>query len=126
MKQTNNSSIKNDPKRTAKRVSSSKDTVKQELRVKEKKDNIYATTSFVCGLLFWVPLFNWVLGPMAIIFGIFALKYARNEPQRYGGETLAVIGIILGAISVIFTILGLYITIFHPELIGFNNTVFKP
>jgi hypothetical protein len=124
MKQNTNPDIK-----TAKKVANSKQNsnpIKKELKVVEKKDKIYALTSFICGLLFWVPLFNWVLGPMAIIFGIFALKYQRADPQRYGGQAYAIIGIILGATSVIFTIIGVYVTIFHPELLGFNSTLIKP
>jgi len=90
----------------------------------EKKDKVFAITSFVCGLLFWVPLFNVILGPLAVVFGVLSIRRVREDPERYGGQVLAVIGVILGVISVIFTVVGVYITLFHPELaIGVNGTV---
>ncbi|MGV8086299.1 MAG: DUF4190 domain-containing protein [Candidatus Woesearchaeota archaeon] len=129
MKQTQNSSTKSATNKTNMRdihkANSKNAYVKKELKVIEKKDNVYSMTSFICGLLFWVPLFNFILGPMAIIFGIMGLKYARLDPDRYGGEVLAIIGIILGSFAVIFTLIGLYVSIFHPELLGFNSTIFK-
>ena len=124
MKQTTNTSTKKDAKNKVQIHSkNNKTNTNEELAVVEKKDQVYAITSFVCGLLFWVPLFNWVLGPMAIVFGIYALKYQRADPNRYGGQVFAIIGIILGVISVIFTVIGIYVSIFHPELIGFNSTL---
>ncbi len=128
MKQPINLSTKKDAKnktqsKTKLSSKNSKTNNSNELAVVEKKDKVYALTSFICGLLFWVPLFNWVLGPLAIVFGIMALKYQRADPERYGGQIFAIIGIILGVISVIFTVIGIYVSIFHPELIGFNSTL---
>jgi uncharacterized Tic20 family protein len=95
-----------------------------EKKYVQKKDKVFAITSLVCGLLFWVPLFNVILGPLAVIFGILSIKRVRAEPERYGGQILAIIGLILGVISVIFTVVGVYITLFHPELaIGVDGTV---
>ena len=83
----------------------------------EKKDRVFAIASLVCGLLFWVPLFNVALGPMAIIYGYYAIKRTKEDPRKYGGQTIAIIGITLGAISVIFSLIGAYITLFAPELL---------
>ena len=100
----------------------------------EKKDRVFAITSLICGLLFWVPLFNFVFGPLAVLFGIASLRRVRQEPLRYGGQTMAIFGLILGSISVIFTLVSIYVTLFHPELliranstlIGANSTlIFK-
>ena len=90
----------------------------------EKKDRVFAVTSLVCGLLFWVPLFNFVLGPLAVLFGVLAIKRVRIDPERYGGQTIAVFGLILGIISVIFTVLYVYALLFRPELLitGVNAT----
>lgn len=129
MKQNQNSSTKSANNRRnvqdGSKANSKNSYVKKELKVTEKKDKIYSVTSFICGLLFWVPLFNFILGPMAVIFGIMGLKYSRIYPDRYGGEIFAIIGIILGSFAVIFTLIGLYVSIFHPELMGFNSTIFR-
>jgi hypothetical protein len=82
----------------------------------EGKDKVFAITSFVCGLLFWVPLFNMILSPAAVIFGFLAIRRVRIDPERYGGQGLAVAGLILGLISIIFTVMGMYILLFRPEL----------
>lgn len=86
-------------------------------KVVEKKDKTFAVASLVCGLLFWLPLFNLVLGPVAVVLGILAIRRVRNNPERYTGQGMAIAGIVLGAVSVIFTIIGLYITLFRPDLL---------
>jgi len=90
-------------------------------KVEEQKDKVFAVTALVCGLLFWIPLFNLLLGPLAIIFGILSIKRVRADPQRYGGQVMAVIGLVLGVISVIFTVVGLYVSIMYPQL-SYNST----
>jgi hypothetical protein len=97
--------------------------------LEQKKDKVFAITALVCGLMMWVPLFNFILGPLAVIFGVLAIKRVRSEPERYGGQVIAVIGLILGLVSVIFTIIGVYASLFHPEfgiLSGINGTILKP
>jgi len=93
--------------------------------VVEKKDKVFAITSLVCGLLFWVPLFNFVLGPLAVIFGILAINRVRVNPERYSGQIMAIVGLIFGVISVIFTALYVYAALFRPDLLvtGFNTTL---
>jgi hypothetical protein len=104
-----------------------KDTIKKNVETAaEKKDKVFAITALVCGLLFWVPLFNILLGALAILFGVLAIRRARENPERYGGQGMAVAGMILGIISVVFTLTSFYLAIFHPELgIGLNVTAIK-
>ena len=83
----------------------------------QKKDNDFAWASLICGLLIWVPLFNAVLGPLAIVFGFASIKRINNAPEQYGGQRLAIAGIILGGISTIFLVVTVYIKIFKPELL---------
>jgi len=71
---------------------------------KEKKDLFYSKLSLVLSLGFWIPLLNYPLSIMAIVFGITALKLAHKDPNRYGGRTYAVIGIILGTIPILLSI----------------------
>jgi hypothetical protein len=71
---------------------------------KEKQDLFYSKLSLVLGFGFWIPLLNYPLSILAIIFGITALKLAHKNPERYGGRTYAVIGIILGTIPILLSI----------------------
>lgn len=82
-----------------------------------KKEKDWAIASLVCGLLIWIPLFNTVLGPLALLFGILSLRKIQKNPAQYGGKWMSIIGIILGVISVIFMIVTIYIKIFKPELL---------
>ena len=66
-----------------------------------------AVTSFVFGLFFWLPLLNVILGILAIILGVKARRLVLSEPDKYGGKTFAIIGIILGGIPILFSIVGL-------------------
>lgn len=81
------------------------------------KDKDFAIASLVCGLLMWVPLFNAVLGPLAIIFGVLGIKRIKTDPHRYGGQKIALVGISLGIIGTVFLLISLYIKIFKPELL---------
>lgn len=82
-----------------------------------KKEKDFSIASLICGLLMWVPVFNSVLGPMAIILGILSIRRIKQEPSRYCGQGMAITGIVLGSISTIFLIVTLYIKIFKPELL---------
>lgn len=92
----------------------------QENIEKQEKDKAFSIASFVCGILFWVPLFNFVLGIMAIIFGVLAIKRIKKEPEKYGGQGFAIAGIILGSIALMFGIVYAIIRIFLPELLITN------
>jgi len=83
----------------------------------EKKDRDLAWASLICGLLIWVPLFNSVLGPLAVIFGVVSLRRCRADSLRFGGQRLALAGIALGAVSTVFLAVTLYIKLFKPELL---------
>ncbi|MGV8141006.1 MAG: DUF4190 domain-containing protein [Candidatus Woesearchaeota archaeon] len=106
-----NSKIHKDAVKSAKAVKIGSQNVSDE-----GKDKVFAITAFVCGLLFWVPLFNMILSPMAVVFGILAIRRVRENPERYGGQGLAVTGLILGLLAIIFTVIGIYILLFRPEL----------
>lgn len=66
-------------------------------------DTLAKTSAIVAtlGLLF-IPL---VGPPAGLVMGIKALQDIRKQPQRFGGERFAWIGIILGGIGTVMTVL---------------------
>ena len=72
-----------------------------------KKSRALAVTSFIFGLLFWVPLLNFIFGALSVLLGIIALKKIKSEPANYGGKWFAIAGILLGALVYITFSIGL-------------------
>ena len=72
-----------------------------------KKRRAMAIVSFILSLAFWIPLLNLIFGPLAVITGVASWKAARDKPNEYGGRWLALIGIILGSVPVVFALVGL-------------------
>jgi len=64
-----------------------------------------AITSFVLGLASFVLCLGVLTGIPAIIFGHIAQTRARRSPERYGGAGFAVAGLIIGYLSLLYTIL---------------------
>lgn len=83
----------------------------------DKNDRDFAWASLICGLLIWVPLFNTVFGPLAVVFGVLSLRRSWINPSQYGGQRIALVGVTLGAISTAFLLVMLYIKVFKPELL---------
>ena len=93
------------------------------------RDRFYAKLSLFLGLGFWIPLLNFPLSILSIIFGISALRLAHLYPQRYDGRTYAIIGIILSAFPILFGISALIIPstrqLIIQELMLQNLTLLK-
>lgn len=83
----------------------------------QKKQKDFPLASLICGLLIWLPLFNIVLGPLAVIFGIISLIKIKNQPDCYEGQWMAIIGLIFGTVSTVSLIFYLYLNIFRPEML---------
>lgn len=88
-----------------------------ETNVARKKEKDFSIAALVCGLLIWLPLFNVVLGPLAVIFGVISIKRIKNQPDRYEGQWMAILGIIFGAVSTVSLLFYLYLSIFRPEML---------
>ena len=71
-----------------------------------RKSNIKAVVSFILGLAFWIPLINLFFGAIAIIIGAKAMMEINRNPDTYSGLWLAIFGIILGAVPILFFVLG--------------------
>jgi hypothetical protein len=80
-----------------------------------------AIAALVCGILGWTCF---LFGFVGIYLGARARKAAREYPDQYGGEQLALVGMILGAVlgGVQFLILLLYFGFF---LVAFGMTLIK-
>ncbi len=69
-----------------------------------------ATAALVLGIIAIPSMRNYVgplLGVLAVILGIAAVIRAARQPQRHGGMGRGVIGIALGAISILLTVVVL-------------------
>jgi len=62
-----------------------------------------AIASMVCGILslvfFWVPVFGFLLGIIAIIFGAVSIRQIGREPNL-GGRGMAIAGLVCGIVGV--------------------------
>ncbi len=74
-----------------------------------KLNNSYANASIICGALVWVPLLNFLLAPLSIVFGVIALIKAHKKPKEYGGNIRAIIGMSAGVLVVMATIYALLV-----------------
>lgn len=70
------------------------------------QDQTLAIVSLVCGILGLVCC-GLITGIPAIITGYMAKNNADSNPNQYGGRGLAVAGMIMGGISILFSILGI-------------------
>ena len=80
------------------------------------KNRNMAMASFILGLFFWMPLFNMILGPIAIFLGIKALIKIKKQPKKYTGKWYAISGIILGWIPIFLWIVQLVMMAFGIEI----------
>ena len=67
----------------------------------ERHRNKNSVAAFVIGLLFWMPLFNFLTSAVAIFLGTKALREIRDE-KKHSGKMLASAAIILGIIPYYF------------------------
>jgi competence protein ComGC len=71
-----------------------------------------AITSLILGIAGMVLCGLLGVGPvLGLIFGIVGLKKAKNEPQEYGGSSLAITGIVLNGVSLVIALMFLSVVI---------------
>lgn len=71
-----------------------------------KKSKATAITSLIFGLTFWIPLLNLFFGILAVYLGVNALIKIKKEPDKYEGKGFAVVGIVLGILPLLLSIIG--------------------
>lgn len=84
-----------------------------------KKTNGLAVAALVLGIV-GVPLFwLWEIPPiLALIFGLVSYSQIRKSEGRQGGEGMAITGIVLGALVIIFGVFFLLVFATHHRLSG--------
>jgi len=85
--------------------------------VQQKKTLGLAIASLVLGCLFIIPCLGPVCGLTAIILGIIALNTISKNQDTLKGNGLAIAGIVLGAVGMVFAIIGLLAAIAIPNLL---------
>ncbi len=70
------------------------------------QDQTLAIVSLVCGVLS-ILCCGFLTGIPAIITGYMAKNNVDSNPNQYGGRGLAIAGIVMGGISILFSILGI-------------------
>ena len=81
-------------------------------KIKKLKNNAYVVSSFIFSLFFWIPLLNNFTSILAIVFGFAGLKELKiNKNER--GKAFALIGITIGFVTIIISIIGF---ILYPAL----------
>jgi hypothetical protein len=84
-------------------------------RIGGQPQQALAIASLVCGLLSitlgLITCTGPVLGVIAIVLGVIALVQIKNDPQRFGGKGLAIGGIAVGALWILFTLFWLLLFI---------------
>lgn len=67
-----------------------------------------AIISIACGII-GLCCCNLALGPIAIVLGILARNEIKGNPESYRGESLAIMGIVLGVMDILMGIIGMII-----------------
>lgn len=74
--------------------------------------NPHARRAYLCAVIGICPPFGLILGPLALVFGIFGFQFARKDPESKGlGH--AALSILLGVLETIFSSLGAYFLAQH-------------
>jgi len=75
-------------------------------------DSTLPTISLILGISGWVLMccyLGFPLGAAALITGYIGYSRANSDPQRYGGGSMAIIGMVLGGISLVLTIILIFL-----------------
>jgi hypothetical protein len=90
----------------------------QPLPAGQGQNQTLAIVSLVCGILSMLCCVSVITGPAGLITGFMAKKNAEQNPNEYGGKSLALGGIITGAIGTALFVVLLILQIFFGVLGG--------
>lgn len=83
------------------------------------KNQTLAIVSLITGILSMLCCLSIVTGPAGLITGYMARSKAAENPNEYGGETLALVGMITGFVGIIFFIILLALQLMGTLAQGF-------
>lgn len=75
-----------------------------------------AIGSLVCGILSCLCCFSVITGPIGVVLGFIARKKATEDPQNYGGDGLALGGMITGALGFVIGVALIILQLFFGVL----------
>ncbi len=75
-----------------------------------------AIGSLVCGILSCLCCFSVITGPVGVVLGFIARKKATEDPQSYGGDGLALGGMITGALGFVIGVGVIILQLFFGVL----------
>ncbi|RMH93025.1 DUF4190 domain-containing protein [Lysobacter pythonis] len=75
-----------------------------------RQNNPLAIVSLVSGILAWV-LLPFIGSIVAVVTGYMARKEIRLAPERYDGDAMALIGLLLGWLQIVLTVIGVLFVI---------------
>lgn len=75
-----------------------------------------AIGSLVCGVLSCLCCISVITGPVGVVLGFIARKKASEDPQNFGGEGLAMAGMITGALGFVIGIALIILQVFFGVL----------
>jgi hypothetical protein len=73
----------------------------------EKPDETLALVALILSITSWVMGLLILTSIPAVICGHIAKSRVRNDPQRYGGDVMATIGLVIGWVNVGVTAVGI-------------------
>ncbi len=76
-----------------------------------------AISSFICGLLFIIPIFNIIFSILALIFGVSALKAISKYSDELSGKGFAIAGIIMGIMAILLYAVGITFGLLFPDVV---------
>ena len=84
-----------------------------------------AVTSLILGVVSitvgWCCYFGVITAPISIIMGAISLVQIKNDPNKYGGKPLAIIGIVTSCLYFVFLLLIVLLWGFTFLMQGVNH-----
>jgi hypothetical protein len=85
------------------------------------KTNSYATAGLVCGILAWICCCGFPFNLLGLVFSLVALSQINRHPGVHEGRNLAIAGLILSIVSLLFSFgMVLWSLAFNPPVFQWN------
>ena len=93
--------------------------------VHPRRTNSLATAGLVCGILAWVCCCGFPFNLLGLVFSLIALSQINRHPEFNEGRGVAITGLILSAISLVFSLgMVLWSLAFNPSSFQWHFNAF--